>query len=133
MDKHIEKLMSFIEKHDLSKYLNTLSKDDKDLKEIWKQVQSDQEWNKIRSSKDVEALIKHFENYVLTSPSDIRERNYYKDGMFIAQYKALRGIRKWCQSIDENRSSLSNLDFPKLTEYEVDRLIYRLDYIIKKI
>ena len=36
MEKQIERLISFVEEHDPTKELNTLSKYDKKLKETWK-------------------------------------------------------------------------------------------------
>ena len=132
MEKHIEKLMIFIESHDPYKYLNTLSYDDKELKEIWKQAQSNEAWGKIKSSKDVEFLIKSFENCVTTAPCDIRARNAYKNEMLVAQYKAIRGLKKWCQQLDTIPMLITS-DFPMLTESEVDRLIMKMQNIIKHI
>ena len=132
MEKHIEKLISFIETHDPSKVLNTLSQDDRELKRIWKQAQNDREWRKINSRQDVEFLIKCFENCVISSPSNIRERNVYKFEILIAQYKVMRGLKKWCQN-SNTLSILSNSNFPKLTDAEVDKLISRLERLMKMI
>lgn len=132
MEKHIEKLMSFIEINNPSKALNTLSRDDKELKESWKQAQSDKEWRKITSRQDVEFLIQSFENCVTSSPTDIRERNMYKYDMLVAKYKALRGLQMWCERTNVI-SVLKNPNFPDLTEADVDKLISRLEGIIAKI
>ena len=95
-------------------------------------AESDREWSKIKSCQDVEFLIKYFENCVLTSPFDIRTRNAYKFEMLVAQYKAMRGLRKWCQAIDGNPIS-PNPNFPKLNESDVEEIISRLEKIIRKI
>ena len=80
----------------------------------------------------MEFLIKYFENCVESSPSDIRARNIYKFEMFIAQYKAMRGLRKWCDS-SNNILVLTDSNFPKLTEVEVDELMLSMERIIKMI
>lgn len=130
--KHIEKLMNFIEKHDPSKVLNTLSQSDNELKEIWKQAQSNKEWRKINSRQEVEYLIKCFENCVLTLPKDIRERNNYINEVRVAQYKVMRGLKKWCKNLNDI-SVVRKPEFPDLTEADVERLILQIENIIKQI
>lgn len=132
MEKHIEKLMIFIEAYDPTKELNTLSQDDKEIKEIWKYSQSNEAWRKIKSSKDVEFLINFFEICVKTSPSDVRLRNAYRSEMLVAQYMAIRGLRKWCKQLDTIPILITS-DFPMLSESEVDIIISRMQEIIEQI
>lgn len=132
MEQHIEKLLKFINENDCTIELNRLSLIDKEIKELWEIAKSNQEFRKIKSAKDVEFLIKHFENCVMTSPTDIKARNACKYEMFIAQYKALRGLKVWCDRINVI-SSQRDTNFPDLTEIDVNRLICYLEKIIKKI
>ena len=132
MEQHIEKLLKFINENDRTIELNRLSSIDEEIKECWEKATRNQEFQKIKSASDVEFLIKYFENCVTSSPTDIKGRNACKHEMFIAQYKAMRGLRKWCQSMSRI-SILDNKDFPKLTPEEVDRIISHLKSIIAKI
>ena len=124
--------MSFASRNDHSKHLIDFSKYSKATALAWKEDKSLSEWRSIKSSKDVLDLIDRFERTVLSSPKNIQERQYYKDEMFIAQYKAMKGIKKWCERL--NVISINkDPNFTSLTEADVNNLITRLNSIIKQI
>lgn len=132
MENHIETLLKFIHSHYPIQYLVNVSQMDSDFKLEWEKAKSNQEWQEIYSYQEVERRIKIFETTVLHSSKDIKLRNNDKKDMLLAQYKALRGLEKWCKQINEN-SIRDSSEFPYLTELDVYEIISRLEEIINKI
>ena len=132
MEQHIEKLLRFIDKNDISPELNRLSHIDDDVKFQWNKAKIDQELRRIESAEEVKTLFDYFENCVISSPIDIKKRNACRHEMFIAQYKALYGLKFWYDRTNVI-SALKNPNFPDLTETDVNEIIFRLEGLIKKI
>ena len=132
MEDHIETLLKFIHRHYPIQYLANAAQMDSDFKLKWEKAKSNQEWREIHSYQEVERLIDVFETTVLHSSKDIKLRNNDKNDMLLAQYRALRGLKKWCEQINE-LSIEDNSKFPYLTELDVYEIISRLEEIIKKI
>ena len=130
----MRKLEEFIKTNDPTCKLNQLSYHDNDIKRKWDNVKSEKidDWRKIKSYKDVENLINIFESCVSYPQSDPRARIDYIADSLIAQYKALIGLRKWCNSIS-SISTFNNAEFPKLTDEEIDKIILRMETIIRKL
>ena len=130
--KYIKKLMNFIDDNDPSKHISYLARNDSFLKLKWEKAKSISERRKVTSAKKVIELIDVFENTVLNSSKDIKERSYDKGDMLIAQYSALQGLKIWCQKSNVILV-LKDSSFPDLTEADVNEIIYRMTEIIKQI
>lgn len=130
MEKHIEELRKFIEVKNPESLLNIWAKDDSFLKIQWDKAKRDSK--NINTKEDVDEAINQFLRTVKTSPTNIRERNKYKDGMLIAQYRAIYAIRVWLNN-EFKISILRSPSFPPLTEEVVNDIISRMNEIISQI